>query len=293
MRDARLTPLSPNAGSPIYTTDKYLHPHFDHRNKFRTIDICSPVVQSVASSFNVSSLPFSNQTMSEWQSSYFLEDRSKPLHPKNASLNTSLQTQYIDLDDSDDSMFANITRAISACVGSLCTPKQVLGLLRLLKAVTLSFLVLSILANLMFILFVQILSTDAVKEAAGGHRDVVLRLYGLGLSLLGLAIELDYSKLVKKVSGLKGFLPRAALYFFISQITASHPTFLRFSNAARNSNSQAYNSGSQGDDDDAVDENAGDDAYNAAVAQYAAAAEAMDDFPSSAIGFQRVTSIVL
>lgn len=225
--------------------------------------------------------------MSEWQSSYFLEERSKPLHPKNASLNTSLQTQYIDLDDSDDSMFANVTRAISACVGSFCTPKQVLGLLRVLKAVTLTFLVLSILANLMFILFVQILSSDAVKDAAGGHRDVFLRLYGLGFCLLGLAIELDYSKVVKKFSGLKGFMPRAALYFFIAQITASHPTYLRLTKGA-DDNSQGYDYGAQGDD---ADEDAENDGYNAAVSQYYD--DALEEYPSSAIGFQRVTSIVL
>jgi hypothetical protein len=232
--------------------------------------------------------------MSEWQSSYFLEERSKPLNPKNASLNESLQTQYIDLEDSDDSMFANTTRAISACVGSFCTPKQVLGLLRVLKAVTLSFLMLSILANVMFILFVEILSSDEVKAMAGGSRDVILRCYGLGLSMLGLAIELDYTKIVKKFSGLKGFVPRAVLYFFISQITASHPlTFQELSGA--DTSIQSNSNVDQSDDAASDNEgNAADDAYSYVASQYGSASSS-DDFsvPTSAIGFQRVTSIVL
>jgi hypothetical protein len=228
--------------------------------------------------------------MSDWQSSYFLEDRSKPLNPKNASLNDSLQAQYIDLDENDDSICAHAIRAISSCVGSLCTPKQVLGLLRVLKAVTLSFLMLSIVANVMFILFVEILSSDEVKAIAGGSRDSILRAYGLGLSLLGVAIELDYTKVMKKFTGLKAFLPRAVLYFFISQITASQPLILN--NDVNSSNDyQAYNNNQA--NDDAVDgENVVDDAY-AAASQYTVSNVDSFSVPTSAIGFQRVTSLVL
>jgi hypothetical protein len=217
--------------------------------------------------------------MSEWQSSYFLDERSKAVHPKNAGLNQSLQTQYIDLDEHDDSLFANFTRAVSSCVGLCCTPKQVLGLLRVLKAITLSFLVLIMLANLMYILFVEIVSSDVVKAAAGGSRDVVLRLYGLGFSLLGIAIELDYTKVVKKFTGLKGFLPRAVLYFFISQIMASRHMAFVGQQTVSNSNSND-------------DGNAADDAV-ASSSQYSNSDNTVVDVPTSAIGFQRVTSLVL
>jgi hypothetical protein len=236
--------------------------------------------------------------MSEWQTSYFLEDRSKPVNPRNASLNETLQTQYIDLDDNDDSMAAHAIRAISSGVGSICTPKQVLGLLRVLKAVTLSFLMLSIVANLMYILFVEILSSDEVKAIAGGSRDTILRIYGLGLSLLSVAIELDYTKVVKKFSGLKGFLPRAVLYFFISQITALHPlAFQRQDSMYNNNSNQAYSyNNNNGNDDGASsnnNENGADDAYSASQ-QYVSTTNG-DNFsvPTSAIGFQRVTSLVL
>lgn len=211
--------------------------------------------------------------------SYVLEDRRKPLNPNNASLNESLQTQYIDLEQEDDSFLANATRSISNLVGSCCKPKQVLGLLRVLKAVTLSFLILTILADLIYIIFVELTSSEEVKLMAGGNRDIILRLYGFGLSVLGLAVELDYSKVVRKFSGLKGFLPRALLYLFIAQITAPHPVAYTSDEYADDGYYQAANG-----DDAAAD----DDAYSAA-----AASSSELRLPSGAVGFQRLTSFVL
>lgn len=216
----------------------------------------------------------------QWKSSYFLEDKSKPLNPKNTSLNDSLHTQHLDLEVGDDSVFANATRTISKCVGSICTPRHVLGLLRVLKAITLTFIVFTILADMTYIIFVEFLSSADVKTMAGGSRDIILRVYGIAFSLIGLAIELDYSKVVKKISGLKGFLSRGFLYFFIAQLTGSHPLMLNGGNA---NNSQGYY---YGDDANAAN---GDD--------YAAATDNSStvtlNIPTSAVGFQRVTSFVL
>jgi len=220
--------------------------------------------------------------------SYFLEDRRKPLNPNNASLNDSLQTQYIDLDQEDDSFLANATRFISKLVGTCCKPKQVLGLLRVLKAVTLSFLILTILADLIYIIFVELASSDEVKLMAGGNRDLILRLYGLGLSFLGLAVELDYSKVVRRFSGLKGFLPRALLYFFIAQITSSHPVASTFTGSAYDQNYADDGDDDAADDDADGDDAAGDDAY-AAAASYSEEPQ----LPATAVGFQRLTSFVL
>lgn len=222
-----------------------------------------------------------------WQSSYFLEDKSKPLNPKNASLNDSLQTQYIDLDERDDSLLANATRTISKAVGTCCTPRQVLGLLRVLKAITLAFIILTILADLTYMLFVEFLSSAEVKIIAGGTRDTILRIYGLGLSLLGLAIELDYSKVVKKFSGLKGFLPRAILYFFIAQITGT-PPMMRTGGSYTSSSS----SSNQANGDDAAAAEA-DDAYAASVDDTSSTSDDEFKIPASAVGFQRVTSFIL
>jgi hypothetical protein len=201
-----------------------------------------------------------------WQSSYFLEERSKPLHPSNASLNETLQTEHLDVANEDESVLANVTRTICRIVGYLLTPRQVLGLLRVLKAITLSFLVLAILSNMMYVVFVELLASDEVKTMAGGNRDIILRFYGLVLSVIGLAIELDYPKIVKKFTGLKGFVPRALLYYFIVQITGSHPILAEF--------------GRNGNVDGDVE---ADDDYTAQKIQ----------IPSSAVGFQKVTSFVL
>jgi hypothetical protein len=203
-----------------------------------------------------------------WQSSYFLEERSnnKPLNPvSNTSLNDALQTEHIDIPEEDKSFLANITRGISKIVGALLTPRQVLGLLRVLKAITLCFLVLTILSDIMYIIFVEILSSREVHIVAGGHRDVIIRVYGLIFAGIGLAIELDYSKVVKKFAGLKGFIPRSVLYFFIVQITGSHPILFDYGK---------YDDAGESDDEDSYS-----DFQNA--------------IPSSAVGFQRVTSFVL
>lgn len=201
-----------------------------------------------------------------WQSSYFLEDRSKPLNPAtNTSLNDALQTEHLDVPEEDDSLLAQLTRSISKIVGALLSPRQVLSMLRVLKAVTLSFLVLTILSDLMYIIFVEVMSAPEVRLMAGGNRDVIIRIYGLGLACIGLAIELDYSKIVKKFTGLKGFIPRSMLYFFVMQITGSHPILIDYHK--------------NGGDNNAAD----DDAY----ASFQVA------IPSSAVGFQRVTSFVL
>ena len=195
-------------------------------------------------------------------------DRSRPLNPTSVgatSLNAKLQTEHLDIPDDDTSILANITRTISKVVGAMLSPRQVLGLLRVLKAITLSFLVLTILSDLMYIIFVELLSDEKIQALAGGHRDTIIRLYGLAMSFLGLAIELDYRKVVRKFSGLKGFIPRSLVYFFIMQITGSHPIMIKYKH--KKDNNIQYD----------------DDTFDVQDIQ----------IPSSAIGFQRVTSFVL
>jgi hypothetical protein len=224
--------------------------------------------------------------------SYFLEDRSQPLVNQNpASLNDRLLTQHIDVPEDDQSFHANATRRIAHFVGGCFTPKQLLAILRVLKAVTLSFIVLTILANAMYITFVELFASAEVQEIAGGGRDTLIRLYGLGLSFIALAIEIDYTKIVKRYSGLKAFVPRALLYLFISIITHSHPT-----DTTDQSQSQ-YNAytddAANGDDangDDANGDDAnGDDATNYNYSTY----DVGQDVPSSAVGFMMVASFVL
>ena len=174
------------------------------------------------------------------------------------------------------------------------TPRQVLGIIRVLKAITFCFLILNLLSNTMYIIFVHMASPDSVKTMAGGWRDTVIRIYGLGLCLLALAVEIDVSRLVKKFSGLKGFIARALFMFLIAAITSSHPIDDK-TLYEKQANYYGNDDGANGDDangDDAAkaDDANGDDGYSSG---YVAVADPSSEIPSSAVNFQMVTAFVL
>lgn len=223
--------------------------------------------------------------------SHLLEPKTEPLPPATA-LNDRLLSQHTDVPDDDTSCGANLVRNICHVVGLVLTPRQVLGIIRVLKAITFCFLVLNILSNGMYIIFVHVMGTHAVKTMAGGPRDTVIRTYGLGLCLLALAVEVDVSKVVKKFSGLKGFIPRALFMFLIAAITSSHPIYDKsaYQNGQQQGNNYNYDD-QQADDankngDDANGNDGGDDStysiYDPSL-----------EIPSSAVNFQLVTSFVL
>jgi hypothetical protein len=103
----------------------------------------------------------------------------------------------------------------AGCVGVICTPHRMLMVMRILKAVTFSFLLLTIAADILYIIFVDFLS----GVGDDGTRGMVVRFYGLGLALLAMLIELDVKWAVASFPALKGFIPRALLLFFIAVIT--------------------------------------------------------------------------
>ena len=79
-------------------------------------------------------------------SSHFLE-KEKPLNAiNNSSLNSRLLTEYIDVAEDDDSFQAACIRQTTQLVGRCISPKQMLGILRVLKAITLCFLTLTAVA---------------------------------------------------------------------------------------------------------------------------------------------------
>lgn len=182
-----------------------------------------------------------------------------------SGLNHTLNTECIDIPPSDTSALANVTRFIAGIVGKLFTPHQILVILRLLKALTFCFLILTIIADLMYIYFVEIVASRDVNKALGGFRDTVLRIYGIFLCAMALILELDITKYVKHFSGLKGFIARGFLLFFIATITNTNPNFKEATQNAANNNYN-YN----------------DDSYSSEGA-----------IPVSAIVFQIVTSWVL
>jgi len=136
-------------------------------------------------------------------------------------LNETLNTSHIDIPSSDTSMLASVTRFIAGHVGKCFSPHQILVFLRLLKAVTFCFLILNIFAVFMYMLFVDIMASDEVRVELGGSRDLVLRVYALVLSAMSILLELDVTNIVRHYSGLKGFIPRSFLLYFISVITTT------------------------------------------------------------------------
>jgi len=189
--------------------------------------------------------------------------------PKTTSLNERLDTSFVNVAEDDTSVGANVTRTITSCVGNFVTPRNLLIVLRILKAITFCFLILTLAADLMYIVFLEVIAEKELKKLAGGHRDLIIRIYGLFLAGVAVCIELDYAVVVKSFYGFKGFIPRAMLLFFVSAITGSHPI-----NKEQLQKQQGY--------DDAYFDDVVDDNYYADT-----------QVPQSAVVFQMVTSFVL
>lgn len=195
-----------------------------------------------------------------------------------SGLNEELDTKYLDVAPDDDSKLSRLTRFIADEVGKVLKPRQILIVLRLLKAVTFCFLILTVCADIMYIIFVNYV---AVQEQLGGFRDTTIRLYGVALAILAILVELDVATAVKHFSGLKSFVARGLLLLLVAIIASSRP----IKDASDNS-SNAY---TQYDDDQQQGDADGDD-YNYVMDDDYSSAQPM---PNSAIAFQMVTSWIL
>lgn len=210
---------------------------------------------------------------------------------RTTSLNDRLNTDYIDLGATDESSFCGqVTKTITGCVGEFVTPRQLLIVLRILKAVTFSFLVLTLAANTMYIIFLEVLATREVRDIVGGRRDMIIRVYGLFLVGVALAVEVDVAWVVKSFYGFKGFIPRAFLLFFISACTGAHPLHEDQLQNGKTVDQYKYYNNYAADDaaagyDDAV---VNDDFFT-----YAFVSPTLPQIPDSVIVFQMVTSFVL
>ncbi|KAL7434550.1 hypothetical protein ACHAXM_004137 [Skeletonema potamos] len=140
-----------------------------------------------------------------------------------SGLNRKLRTEFIDVDPEDETMMANCTRGIVGLVGALFSPRQILVALRLLKAVTVSMIALTFIANVVYISMVEFVAQPYAGYGYFGiRRDTILRVYGLGLSVLAMMIEMDKFTM-KNFKVLKGFLARFVLLFFVVCLTYAHP----------------------------------------------------------------------
>lgn len=119
------------------------------------------------------------------------------MSPQTTSFNEKLDTNYVDLGGAEkDSYGARYTKAITGFVGDYVTPRQLLSGIRILKAVTFVFLALTLVANIMYITFLEVLASKEVRNIVGGRRDMIIRVYGLFLSIVTIAIEADYAVIV-------------------------------------------------------------------------------------------------
>jgi hypothetical protein len=117
---------------------------------------------------------------------------------RTTSLNDRLDTNYVDLGGAEgDSYGARYTRTVTGFVGEFVTPRQLLVVIRILKAVTFVFLVLTLAANLMYITFLEVLATSQIRDIVGGRRDMIIRVYGFFLSGVAIAVEGDVVWAVK------------------------------------------------------------------------------------------------
>jgi hypothetical protein len=113
------------------------------------------------------------------------------------SLNDRLDTNYVDLGTEENTWAAKYTKFVTGFVGDYVTPRQLLVLIRVLKAVTFVFLILTLAANVMYIIFLELLATNQVRDIVGGRRDMIIRVYGLFLSAVAIAVEVDVVWIVK------------------------------------------------------------------------------------------------
>eukprot|EP00521_Asterionellopsis_glacialis_P006354 CAMPEP_0195282592 /NCGR_PEP_ID=MMETSP0707-20130614/1394_1 /TAXON_ID=33640 /ORGANISM="Asterionellopsis glacialis, Strain CCMP134" /LENGTH=261 /DNA_ID=CAMNT_0040341575 /DNA_START=17 /DNA_END=802 /DNA_ORIENTATION=- len=182
-------------------------------------------------------------------------------------LNEKLNAEHLDLDENDESSWAKLTRLVALNVGTIFAPRTMLIMLRILKAITCVFLALTVISNLMYLVYIMFFVTNEVAAKTGGSRDIILRFYGLILLGLAIAAELDLASIMKYFLGLKSFISRGLLLFLISIMTNS-PNLHQRHNGGK---SNYFNGGD-------------DDTYDQDVSQ---------EIPGSTVMFQTVTSFFI
>lgn len=189
-------------------------------------------------------------------------------------LNETLDTNHINVPADDTSICAKTTRLVLACTSLLFTPRQVLIIIRTLQTFTFAVLVFTVIADLMYIFFVTLVASDEVNAKVGGARDAIIRVYGLAMAIMALLIEFDVTSFLKNFSGLRGYVPRSFLLFFIATITSPNPLHEEYAfNRVDNNDNDNY--------DDYYDE---DDQYDEQVST---------EIPGSTVRFQMVISFLL
>lgn len=198
---------------------------------------------------------------------------------KGKSFNKRLDPNQLDIHDEDTSCCAVVTRSITGIVSRTLSPRQVIVVLRLLKAMTFCTLCLSIISDLMFV-YIELSISKDVGIKLGGMRDRILRVYGVAVALIAVLVELDMNIISSHLAGLKPFLVRSLVLLYVSAVSGTSPMI--------GYERKQYRNYKYGNNDD------GDDQYNNGYNynngnQY----NIRDEVPGSAVAFQSITSFIL
>lgn len=207
------------------------------------------------------------------------------------SFNKRLDPSQLDIDDDDTSCCAEVTRTITQFVSRIFKPRQVIVLLRLLKALTFCTLLLTIVADLMFCFYVEFHVSRDVSIKLGGHRETLNRLYGVALAVLAVFVELDMHIVSKHFVGLKPFIARSILYLFVASLSSVSPMIAYERRLIRQykKNSNNYNYDDYGDDKYGYSNNGNYNQNNNCAVAY----PIKNELPGSATAFQSITSFIL
>lgn len=145
---------------------------------------------------------------------------------EDTTYNEKLNSAHVDVPGNEDSVTAELVMIMSSKVGSMINPKHLIVLFRIQKALTSLCLLLTILAEVTWIIIMIIIEEDLLN-IVGGKRDAMLRGFGIVLSILALLIEQDIM-IVEYIPIMKFFLMRFCMISFISCLSKTHPAIGQF-----------------------------------------------------------------
>ncbi len=153
----------------------------------------------------------------------FDEDRERA-PKKRRKFNKRLDTNYLSVDEHDDSFRAQLIRTVATGVSRFITPRQLISALFILAAYTTIFLASTIIADLSFIFFE--IFDDLSEEASmklGNVHDAKLRAFGVIFAVMAILVELDSPFIKKRVAVFKSFIPRSILLLFVATLSDINP----------------------------------------------------------------------
>jgi len=148
---------------------------------------------------------------------------SDSYYNSNSNYKVNLDAQHLDIAANDESCGAQLIRGVASIVGGLFSPKRLIVVFRLLKALTFCCLCLTIAAELIYLFVVELQVTANVSKKIGGLRDTILRFYGVALAVVAIFVELEMKIVDNNCPMMKSYIPRSMLLLFITTVSGTAP----------------------------------------------------------------------